>query len=223
MCVAILRTPAGKLSDAVLKACFENNSHGAGFAFAAKGKVAVRKGYFTFDDFLTAFRPVEEEMGDKGPMLVHFRISTGGTKTALNCHPFLFKHGALIHNGHFFSVSGDESDTNTLVKAIGDDLTRTGVRLHKEALEKSFGKGNKVALLYNDASYEIINESEGHWIDGNWFSNDYWKYRLEGPRTVNGMPNRRLDGLRIPDSALGTPYDAAQQRWEGRGIDYHSD
>jgi predicted glutamine amidotransferase len=181
MCVAILKTPAGVLSDAVLRACFENNQDGAGFAFVdADGKLIVNKGYFQFQQFLDAYRPVEEKVHELGPMLVHFRISTGGTKTEDNCHPFLFKHGALIHNGHFFSAIDNRSDTHLLVDKIGDNLSLDSVRLHKKAIEDAFTAHNKVVILYPNRQYEIINEDKGTWDNGVWFSNTYWKYRMNG-------------------------------------------
>jgi hypothetical protein len=216
MCVAIVKTPNHPLTDAVLRACFEANDHGAGFAYVGQGnKLIVEKGYFTFGEFLAAYRPIEEQVQADTPMLVHFRISTGGTRTKDNCHPFLFKHGALIHNGHFFPAVGDRSDTNVLTERVGPNLTREAVQMHKKALEEAFGLGNKVAILYPDKSYEIINEGRGGWIDGNWFSNDFWKYRMNRPAYTPY-------GQRIPDRIVGTggSMTAYDQQW---GRDFHVD
>jgi predicted glutamine amidotransferase len=190
MCVAILKTETGVLTDPVLQACFDNNRDGAGFAYVnEEGQLMVEKGYFEFQKFLDAYRPVEERVQGLGPMLVHFRISTGGTKTEDNCHPFLFKHGALIHNGHFFSAIDNRSDTHLLVDRIGEQLSRGAVQMHKKTLETVFGKGNKVAILYPDRSYEIINEEEGKWEDGVWFSNTYWRYRMTGGGGAYRVPD----------------------------------
>jgi hypothetical protein len=229
MCVAIVSKPGAKLSDAVLQACFENNRDGAGFAYVNEsGKVAVEKGFFDFGEFLAAFRPVEERVKPTGPMLVHFRISTGGGRTKENCHPYLFKHGALIHNGFFFPAVGEESDTRMLTRVVGDKLAKGPVRIHKAALEQAFGQHNKVAVLYADRSVEILNEKTGEWIEDNWFSNTFWKWRMGGgtPRPAAhgaacGVPTHRADGVRIPTAARRA-LTAADQQWHGgmSGYDY---
>jgi hypothetical protein len=199
MCILIVKTPTGVLTNDMLKACHESNNDGGGFSYVDdEGNVVVRKGFFQFDQFLEAYRPIEEQFGPKGPMLVHFRISTGGTKTADNCHPFAFKHGAFAHNGVFFSPPGVKSDTHMLIEKIGDNLSKTSVRLHKKAIEEAFGSFNKCAILYPDRTFEIINEQAGEWKEGNWFSNTHWRWRTGGGGVVNRY---RADGLRVPQGA----------------------
>lgn len=189
MCVAIVKKPEGKITDEVLDACYRANSDGAGFAWVEDGKVMVDKGYFDFNRFLEEYRKVEARVGSKSNMFLHFRISTGGTKTQENCHPFMYEHGALMHNGYLFAVYGDESDTNLFTKRLGKNFSKEGVVMHKPALEKIIGQGNKLAMLFADGSYNIVNEDQGSWIDGVWFSNCYWKTRI-GTRVVPGPNNR---------------------------------
>jgi hypothetical protein len=225
MCILIVKTPEGKLSDDELKACHENNRDGGGFSFVDdSNKVVVQKGFFDFDKFLEAYRPIEAQFGPKGPMLVHFRISTGGTRTSDNCHPFLFKHGAFAHNGVFFSPPADDgrSDTNMLVAKIGNNLSKKMVQLHKKAIEDAFGSYNKAAILYPDRTYEIFNEKQGDWKDGVWFSNTHWKWRMGGNTSYYGATTRyRADGLRVADSVMGDsrhPYGVGYSGpvgWEG--------
>lgn len=191
MCVAIVKKPEGKITDAVLAACYKANDDGAGFAFIENGKVEVDKGYFNFDAFLAKYREVEARVGDKAPMLIHFRISTGGTKTADNCHPFAYEHGALMHNGYLFAVYGEESDTNKFTKRLGKNFSKEGVKLHKPVIEKLIGQGNKLAMLFPDGSYEIVNEEQGSWIDNVWFSNCFWKSRLNTEVRGPGFGFRR--------------------------------
>lgn len=217
MCVAILKKPEGVLTTAVLRACFEHNQDGAGFAYVDEaGKLCVNKGYFDFEQFLDVYRPIEERVGGLGPMMVHFRISTGGTKTADNCHPFIFPGGAFMHNGFFFAPPADKSDTNMLVERIGPNLTYASVALHKKAIEAAFTASNKAVTLYPDRSYHIINENAGQWIDHVWFSNVYWRSRM----TMGGVMQRRADGMRVPHGAC-TPLTAAEAAWQGRRGGFH--
>lgn len=65
------------------------NPDGAGFMYAEKGKVYVRKGYMKLKDFKDSLAEVAATHDmTKLPLVMHFRITThGGTKPA-NCHPF---------------------------------------------------------------------------------------------------------------------------------------
>jgi predicted glutamine amidotransferase len=195
MCVAIVKKPNGKITDEVLAACYKANDDGAGFAYYEGGKVVVDKGYFDFDKFLEAFRAAEARVGDKSNMLIHFRISTGGTKTALNCHPFEYDHGALIHNGYLFAVYGEKSDTNLFTERLGKNFTKEGVAQHKAAMEKLIGQGNKLAMLFKDGEYAIINEEQGSWIDNVWFSNCFWKSRVVTRVVPGPQDNQNVFGF----------------------------
>lgn len=76
-------------TDEVIENMWYGNSDGAGFMYAEKGKVYIRKGFMKFDDFRKALDELAatHDMTEL-PLVMHFRITThGGTKPA-NCHPF---------------------------------------------------------------------------------------------------------------------------------------
>lgn len=202
MCVAIVK-PIGKaITDDQLRLCYQANQQGAGFAYVNDDKqVAVEKGYFGADALIAAFRRVEAEYGEKSPFLIHFRIATGSKVDASNCHPFVFKHGALIHNGYLFPSTDEKSDTNIWTEKVGPYLTKKAALANKETLEKSFGQGNKVAVLYKDKTIVIFNEKHGIWENGVWFSNSYWKSGRIVVPTASGNRAVHASGLPLPSYA----------------------
>lgn len=227
MCVLIVKKSDGKVTDAQLAACFAANHQGAGFSWVEPGgRVAIHKGFFSFKEFIEAYRKQEAIVGDTSPFLIHFRISTGGGVNTENCHPFRTPHGAMAHNGVLFSVNGPKSDTHVFSERIGPKLSKEGILLHKKALEESIGSGNKIAVLFHDKTYEILNEKQGTWIDGTWFSNCHWQSRqlLGTPapivRRVShgyddadwGTIDRRQDAL----FAFGGGPHGNSQRFNGR-------
>lgn len=90
MCI-IAAKPAGvDMPDYVsIHNMFENNDDGAGFMYAANGKVYIEKGFMTEFAFAQRINEIGEVYDLKSlPMVMHFRITThGGTKPE-NCHPF---------------------------------------------------------------------------------------------------------------------------------------
>lgn len=90
MCI-IAAKPVGidMPSDDIIANMWYGNSDGAGFMWAEKGLVHIRKGFMTYDDFLRALDDFRLSHDERMTALVmHFRITThGGTKPA-NCHPF---------------------------------------------------------------------------------------------------------------------------------------
>lgn len=183
MCIAIVKPIGAQITDDAIRNSAAANAHGGGYAFVTKkGKVLVRKGYFNVEKFIEDFRKDEAIHGGQSPALLHFRISTGGKTNEENCHPFEFKHGALIHNGYFFTATEEHSDTNLLVQAIGDHLTKKACEENKTLLARELGTGNKVAILFRDRTVSIINEIAGSWSDGVWFSNGSFRMGVTSRR-----------------------------------------
>lgn len=90
MCV-IAAKPAGvamPTTDTLIDMWYANPD-GAGFMYADKGVVHIRKGFMELDDFLDAIDALSNKYElVKLPLVMHFRITThGGTKPE-NCHPF---------------------------------------------------------------------------------------------------------------------------------------
>jgi hypothetical protein len=153
-----------------LKACFEANPHGAGFAYERGGKVHVSKGYFSFKPLWRALRKVEDR-----PVLLHFRYATHGSKSAANCHPFLLANGcAAAHNGVLdIDVEGDMTDSETFFRAALERFKPATLGAEPFVLlaEMAIGGGNKVAVLRPDGTFVHYNRHLGVEHRGMWFSN----------------------------------------------------
>lgn len=175
MCIAIVLPAGRKLDPRMVGACWANNSDGAGFAYADGGKVVVNKGHMTLAAFWREFAKVRKTFEDRN-FLVHFRIVSRGAENEDNTHPFPFEHGAMIHNG---TITGTEakhnsgpSDTKLFLDKFGSKLTFDVVTANKQELGDALGY-NKLAFLYGDGRYAIINEKSGSWRDDVWYSNNY--------------------------------------------------
>lgn len=87
MCViAVSRKGSRQPSEAELREMFTNNSHGAGYMYARKGKVIISKGYMNVDDFIHAIK--YEKFTNKDAVVYHCRISTQAGRGAEMTHPF---------------------------------------------------------------------------------------------------------------------------------------
>lgn len=186
MCIAIVKRIGGVITDEALKNSEDANPHGAGYAFVKDGHVVVKKGFFKIDEFIKAYREDEKMFGEDSPFMLHFRWATCGVRDHTNCHPFNFDHGALMHNGHFWTTEGDESDSNEFAKEVGQYLTKENVERKKLELEQMLN-GNKVAILYPDKSFMILNEDLGRWDNDVWYSTDAYKtFTSWGPHGGGG-------------------------------------
>lgn len=177
MCVAIV-TPKGQRipTDKLLEG-WQTNGHGGGFAYVKKGKVAIEKGFMTYPEFEKAYLAAARKFADKSPFLVHMRIRTSGLTDKENTHPFKIKGGAMIHNGVLFTPSKDDeknykdfSDTRIFAARMYNVLTKDDIIISKKKLESTIS-WNKMAFLYDDGDYVILNEGAGFWVDGIWYSN----------------------------------------------------
>jgi glutamine phosphoribosylpyrophosphate amidotransferase len=184
MCIAILTTPGKRLTNQQLWKGWTITQDGGGLAFVKDGKVVVSKGHRKYNDFQKAYEEAYEEVGLESPFLIHMRIGTSGLRSANNTHPFEFKpqsgpSGAMIHNGIMFSPAGEwkgpqddrKSDTRVFVAALNNILALEDLKRAKEAVGKAIGGGNKLVFLFDDKSWVIVNEDEGYWDDGIWYSN----------------------------------------------------
>lgn len=186
MCIAILKTKNGIITDEALRNSFEANPDGAGIAYTVKGEVIIEKGIFKVNKFISKVRKAEKVCD--GNMLIHCRIGTSGGINKLNCHPFLVHDDlAMIHNGVLdiqVPMNSKINDTqiyiNEYLKGFTtDDLIRN--KNLQKLIEYSIGR-NKFVFLSSKNEYAIINESAGHWVDGVWYSNTSYQ-------TVQYYPN----------------------------------
>lgn len=186
MCLAIV-LPAGKdVPREHLVKAWTSNPDGGGFAVAHKGKVIIRKGFMKMQEFLTEFEKARKKHKEKN-FLLHFRIRSQGDRLPENTHPYEYEHGVVIHNG---TISGTgavygtgKSDTELFIERFGKDLDFETVRMHNKELSEALDY-NKLAFLFPDGKFLILNEGKGVWDEGIWYSHGGYKPYIT---RVNGV------------------------------------
>lgn len=176
MCLAVFKPAQLEVAEDHLRRGWQSNPGGAGFAHIKGKKVHIEKGFMKLQDFLSAYATAAKRY-KKSPFLIHFRIPSMGDSTAVNTHPFTFASGALIHNGTIYGTGAAHghgpSDTCKFVEKFGDKLTFKNVQEHKREINQALGY-NRIAILYHDGSHQILNEEDGIWLNGVWFSNKHF-------------------------------------------------
>lgn len=182
MCIAIVKTKYGTISDDILRTCFKNNPHGSGVAWTENNKLHIIKGIFKVDEFINAVRDVEQKADSN--ILIHCRISTSGLVDESNSHPHIVNDSlVLIHNGILdidVPKNSTESDTVLFIKEYLKDLPKD-FEYNKSIMrliEDKIGSFNKFCFLNSNGDYFILNEKSGEWINGVWYSNDSYQPRL---------------------------------------------
>lgn len=175
MCIAILKTKDGNITDEQLLNCFDNNPDGAGLAYTKDNKIFIVKGIFDAKQFVEEYHKAVAEAD--GAMLVHCRIGTSGFKDYTNCHPHVVSDECvMIHNGILsINVPKDSKVSDTVLyveqylKPLPKDfMLNDGIM---SLITDHIGAGNKFVFLNNHGDYSIANEKAGHWKNGVWFSN----------------------------------------------------
>jgi hypothetical protein len=167
-----------------MRKCWDANSDGAGYMWAENGEVQIRKGFFKFKRFWHSYQADLPRINQaKSGVAIHFRISSSGVVDTQNCHPhWVNTNFAFIHNGILpleVPIGSKVSDSYILSKSILQDLPLEWYKKHNLRLlmQLAIGHSNKIVFLAGDGLVTIINESDGEWLDGIWYSNAYWKYR----------------------------------------------
>jgi glutamine amidotransferase len=202
MCIAILQPKGKEVSSECLEESWKSNPDGAGLAYSENGVLKIYKELYSFDNFYKEYREVMERA--KSNMLVHFRIGTSGEKDEINCHPHIANSDmVVIHNGIFRCVDVPKdspiSDTAIFTRDIIQPLYNLNpnfmeCELVTKMLEHYIGT-NKVVLMNAKGDYRIINEKQGHWEDGIWYSN--YSYRVSHGRKTGFYTTSTTKGITI--------------------------
>lgn len=183
MCLAIVKPASVMVPEAHLREGWRRNPDGAGYAFVHDGELQSRKGFMKLKEFLESYNKDVVAHADS-PFLIHFRITSMGSTTEENTHPFKIDDGLLIHNGTLTgtgAVYGNgPSDTARFAEMFKSDLSFDFIAKHKAAWDAAV-TGSKLCILYKDARYQIINEKDGRWEDGVWYSNTSYKAWASSP------------------------------------------
>ncbi len=192
MCLAILQLPGSKISRRELREAFRCNDDGAGFMYNRDGELIIRKGFFSFRSFYSTYRN-DYTRNQKSVFVIHFRAATHGNKDKLNCHPFRVKNEVgFVHNGILsgYSYTHNLSDTALFNINVLQNLPKTFmfnkgiVKLLNEFCDN---ESSKMVILDGEGNYLVLNETEGHWRDGAWFSGYSYAILTTGKNTEGGM------------------------------------
>lgn len=181
MCIIALRPQDGPvIPEAHIESMAKRNDDGMGIAFVDDdGSIVVRKSMNDLDLIKESFK---EAYDKNSPTLLHFRIKTHGTTDLANCQPFLVDTELVMaHNGilgGLYNKDGEtKSDTLLFVERILQKFPQDWYKYDGvwRLLDDFVGGWNKVAFLWRDKQWAILNEKYGHWDDGIWYSNLSYK------------------------------------------------
>jgi hypothetical protein len=179
MCIAILCPQGTQITAQQFQNSWDNNYNGAGLMYNDdNNKLHVVKEMESCDKLYKKY----VKLVDKYPnatFVLHFRISNRGVINRENCHPFKVNNElAFVHNGTITSVDKDDkmSDTNIFNRQILRKLPNVDIEYLnnpaiKSILEEFIGY-SKIVFLDNNGQYALLNEDDGYWEEGIWYSND---------------------------------------------------
>lgn len=205
MCIAILNN-GSKISREHFRNSLENNSDGFGMAYIEKNTLKVFKSLST--NFNTLYQKYSDVFKKtESPILLHFRISTGGGVNLENCHPFyIHKDLVMVHNGIIGGYGNKkENDTRHYIRDI---LTKfetkelmDNVSL-KTLIERDIS-GSKFVFFDSLGNFNILNEKAGHWDNNNnWFSNNTYKFSYYNTEFVYKPTSQSFDNYGKCESCL---------------------
>lgn len=175
MCL-ILAAPTGvPIKPEHITRAWESNDDGAGVAFVVDGVVHTIKGLMKLEHL----EQVLDAVGTDVPRLVHLRFATLGAVTPQNTHPFELLCGAVVaHNGpsinSAFTGDDDRSDSRHFAEEVLAPLPACVLRHLKPVWEGFIEPGNKLAFLFPDGEFMLVNEDLGKWEDGVWLSSPHY-------------------------------------------------
>lgn len=172
-----------------MNAAFRNKD-GFGYAYVHNDHTVIKK-FLDWTEMAEKYYK-DVELHPKSVFLLHWRWATNGKISIKNSHPFaLSQGGALIHNGvlRIEGMPTETSDSRFLVNNIINRFPQgwESQPWWVDVLEKYIGTNNKLAMLFDDGGYMIVNERLGHWKNPNdgtrtggiWYSNySYDDYKV---------------------------------------------
>ena len=197
MCMLCVVPPGVIPSREKLENSALNNPHGFGFAIVVpEENRIIRERTMNADESVNRFLELRSQYMN-GYAMWHARYATHGSRTVLNCHPFVVgedERTYLAHNGVLditIPPKDDRSDTRVfaedLLPAIGGVSALDND--HVWRMLEDYTAGSKVAILTVDPKAQhqlyLLNENAGKEDEtGVWWSNDscYLDYGYADPR-----------------------------------------
>jgi hypothetical protein len=173
MCQCYLVKPYAEIDYQELRWGWRLNDDGAGYMFADKGKLVIRKPFWHLDSFISCLH-ADREKHENRAFVIHMRLATSGNKVFDNCHPISVNDNlAFVHNGIFkeFSYHAQKSDTvifnEVVLQSLPSDFLYNDATLY---LLKEYCFCSKLIFLDVEGKWSIINEVLGTWKNNIWYS-----------------------------------------------------
>jgi hypothetical protein len=201
MCIIAYKPADKEIKEDIIRECFFRNPDGAGITYVENGRIVIQKGIKTADDLVKAVLPhMEKEMvihcrvASRGmvvddvnchPFYIKARVDENGEPA----FEYSVSHNGTLEWGH----TAEKSDTHRFTELFLTPMFESHPHVlswewGRIALERtiSFGTGlkgrlNKMVIMVNDLRPEnkkvityILNEFEGEWKGGIWYSNTSW-------------------------------------------------
>ena len=195
MCMLCVSLPGSRPTREQLEIACYNNSDGFGYAVHHGDHIVAGRGMLvdvTIDRFFAELDKNPDAIG-----MFHARLTTHGTTHVENNHPFRVdgrKDIVLGHNG-MLPITLKPGDKRSDTRIFAEDLLpNMGVDVLDDPMYfkqlEEWAKGSKIAILSTSPDLQqevyILNEKDGHWVDGIWWSNtsyksrSYWSYGSTG-------------------------------------------
>lgn len=214
------------LASDSLANCWKENPHGAGYMFCDGGNVIIRKAFFTLEELEGSYREDHGRYGQSSPFVLHFRWATHGSKNELNTHPHPIIPGnvAIAHNGVLKVDIPKGEDISDTIAYVRQHLSwKTPKQLlgakTRRRLEGEIGGHNKFVILRGDGEMSIVNEREGEWAEGVWYSNSSYRpllatYYVSGQGSLFWNDNEDEWGRSYFNRSLAVGSPAYEELWE---------
>lgn len=186
MCIAVYLPKRATIDRETLLNCYASNPDGMGFAYWDDANNLIVRKFVGQDKIMLGIEEflLTREHYIKKQMLIHFRIASHGKISKSTCHPFVIdKNTVFCHNGILsdyskqLSLDSKISDTMLFNRKVLKKLPKdfTDKPIYKKMLEEMIGLYNKMIIISSDGKHLILNEEQGEWDKGVWFSNDSYK------------------------------------------------
>lgn len=159
-------------------------------------RVVTHKGLGKPEEFEAAYRNIPETFSGHA---FHFRYGTSGGKTIEMAHPFkvldadedggldiYMMHNGVLDSSYYRRSDKDRSDTAQFVDDfLKPILQRDPYMLRNQGFQQMLsamlGNPNKFLFLDSEGVFTTINEYQGEWFGGFWYSNSgYKRYTYAG-------------------------------------------
>ena len=168
MCIIAVQTTKEKtVPREEFDACGSSNKDGFGIMYAKGGDIVIQKTL----EYKNAWDMYQEAIASEAyPIVLHWRIGTGGGKGLNMCHPFTDdkRDWALVHNGIMYATQENtniESDTSWFAREIvSKSVEKYGASIIANvgvnALIKQVCGGDKMVFMDRKGTLGFINKDK---------------------------------------------------------------